>query len=270
MVDDPTMHTTFRVNDGPFAGRDGQSVTSRKIKERLDKELQHNVALRVEPGETPEEFIVSGRGLMHLGVLMENMRREGFELCVGKPNVIIREIDGRRQEPIELLAIDCPTDCQNAVMSLLGERRSEMVSMDAKTGTDNFVHMEFMIPSRGIFGLHGRMLNATQGRAVMHHTFERYEPMRGSIPRRANGVIVATQAGMVTAYALDSLYDRGFFFVKPGDQIYEGQIVGEHCKENDITANAAKTKQLTNIRSAGKDAATQTLEIDVETEVLQN
>jgi len=254
-IDEPTMHITFRVNDGPFAGRDGKSVTSRNIKERLDKELQHNVALRVEQGQTPEEFIVSGRGLMHLGILLENMRREGFELCAGKPNVIIRKIDGRRQEPVELLVIDCPVECQNAVMSLLGNRRSEMISMDAKSGASNFLHMEFKIPSRGIFGLHSRMLNATQGRAIMHHIFDRYEPMKGTVPQRQNGVIIATHPGQVTAYALDSLYDRGFFFVKPGDQVYEGRIVGEHCKENDITANVAKAKQLSNVRASGKDDA---------------
>ena len=178
------MHTTFRVNDGPFAGKNGtRSVTSREIFERLQKELQHNVALRVEQGETPEEFRVSGRGLMHIGILLENMRREDYDLCVGKPNVIYREIDGRRQEPIELLVVDCPRDCQNSVMSLLGERRTEMLKMDTKTGASEFIHMEFMIPARGLFGLHARMLNATQGRAIMHHTFESYGPMRGSIPQ---------------------------------------------------------------------------------------
>jgi len=254
-VDEPTMHTTFRVNDGPFAGSDGRSVTSRKIKERLEKELQHNVALRVEQGLTPEEFIVSGRGLMHLGILLENMRREGFELCVGKPNMIIKVINGRRHEPIEQLVIDCPADCQNAVMSLLGDRRSELVRVDAKIGTSDFIRMEFIIPSRGIFGLHRRILNATQGRAILHHTFARYEPIRGVIPQRLNGVIIATHTGQVTAYALDGLADRGSFFVKPGDQIYEGQIIGEHCKDNDIAVNAAKAKQLTNIRAAGKDDA---------------
>ncbi len=254
-VDEPTMTMTFRVNDGPFAGKDGQYLTSRHIGNRLEKELQQNVALRVNQGVTPEEFEVSGRGLMHLGILLENMRREGYELCVGKPNVIIKVLDGRRHEPIELLTVDCPHDCQNAVMSLLGDRRSEVVKIDAKSGTNDFVHMEFMIPARGLFGLNARMLNATGGRAIMHHTFEAYEPMRGTIPQRKAGVLIATTTGQVTAYALDSLYDRGVFFVEPGDQVYEGQVVGEHCKEGDIPVNVVKAKQLTNIRAAGKDDA---------------
>ncbi|TKJ35289.1 MAG: translational GTPase TypA [Planctomycetes bacterium B3_Pla] len=254
-VDEPTMTMTFRINDGPFAGRDGKYLTSRQIGERLDRELQQNVALRVEPGRTPEEFDVSGRGLMHLGILLENMRREGYEVCAGKPNVILRIVDDRRHEPIELLAVDCPLDCQNSVMSLLGDRRSEIIKMDAKSGADDFIHMEFMIPSRGLFGLHARVMNATRGRAVMHHTFERYELMRGAIPQRKAGVMVATTTGQVTAYALDALYDRGVFFVEPGEKVYEGQVVGEHCKEKDIPVNVAKGKQLTNVRAAGKDDA---------------
>ncbi len=202
-----------------------------------------------------EVFNVSGRGLMHLGILLENMRREGYEVCVGKPNVILRMVEGRRHEPIEILAVDCPLNCQSSVMSLIGDRRSEIMKMDAKSGASDFVHMEFLIPSRGLFGLHARMMNATQGRAIMHHTFERYGPMRGTIPQRKAGVMIATTAGKVTAYALDALYDRGVFFVEPGENVYEGQVVGEHCKEKDITVNVARSKQLTNIRAAGKDDA---------------
>ncbi|MHC4518414.1 MAG: translational GTPase TypA [Planctomycetota bacterium] len=254
-IDEPTMSMTFHVNNGPFAGKEGKYVTSLQLKDRLQKELQTNVALRVEAGPGADEYIVSGRGLMHLGILLENMRREGYEVCVGKPQVIIREKDGLRQEPIERLVIECPADCQNAVMSLIGNRRSEMVKMDSKSGVSDYVHMEFMIPSRGLFGLNARLLTAAQGRAVMHHTFERYEPMRGSIPERQAGVMIATDTGAVTAYALDALYDRGAFFVKPGDAVYEGQVVGEHCKDSDIPVNASKAKQLTNVRAAGRDDA---------------
>jgi GTP-binding protein len=255
MIDEPTMSMTFHANNGPFAGQDGKYVTSLQIRDRLDKELQTNVALRVESGQSADEFIVSGRGLMHLGILLENMRREGYEICVGKPQVIIRMKNGIRQEPIERLVIECPADCQNAVMSLIGARRSELMRMDTKTGASGYVHMEFMIPSRGLFGLNARLLTATQGRAIMHHTFEAYEPMRGSIPERQAGVMIQSEMGTVTAYALDALYDRGVFFVQPGERVYEGQIVGEHCKDNDIVVNAAKAKQMTNIRSSSKDDA---------------
>ena len=221
-IDEPTMSMTFQVNNGPFAGRDGKYVTSLQIRDRLDKELQTNVALRVEPGQSADEFIVSGRGLMHLGILLENMRREDYELCVGKPEVIIREKDGVQQEPIERLVIECPADCQNAVMSLIGTRRSELLKMDTKSGASDYVHMEFMIPSRGLFGLNARMLTATQGRAIMHHTFEQYEPLRGSIPDRQAGVMIQSETGSVTAYALDALYERGLFFVRPGDESLRG------------------------------------------------
>jgi len=254
-VDEPTLHMTFRVNDGPFAGRDGDLVTSRQIRERLERELRSDVALAVAEGDTSDEFSVSGRGLMHLGILLENMRREGYELCAGKPKVILKEIGGRTHEPIELLSISCPVECQSAVMSVIGDRRAEMVKMDVKAGQKGFVHMEFTVPARGLIGLRGRMLTATQGRAVMHHSFCEYAPMRGDITHRLAGVMIASTTGVVTAYALDALYNRGVFFVKPGDQVYQGQIVGEHCQEKDIVVNAVKAKQLTNMRAAAKDDA---------------
>ncbi len=257
-IDEPTLHMTFRVNDGPNAGRDGNFVTSRQISERLQKELRSNVALQVTSGETQEQFRVSGRGLMHLGILVENMRREGFELCVGKPEVIYREVDGVQCEPIEELVIDCPEECQSAVMALVGDRRANMTKLTQRrssggTASVGFVHMEFTIPSRSLMGLRSRMLNATQGQAIMHHTLIAYEPLRGAVPHRSSGVLLANEPGMVTAYSLDALYDRGEFFVRPGDQVYEGQIVGENCRAGDMVVNVVKGKKLTNMRAAGKD-----------------
>ena len=254
-VDEPTLHMVFSVNNGPFAGKSGQYVTSRQLTQRLNRELQSNVALRVESGATPEEFHVSGRGLMHLGILLENMRREKYELMVGKPGVILREISGKTHEPIERLVVDCPSDYQSAAMSLISERRAETIFIGGKAGTNDFLHMVFAIPARGLIGLRSQMLTATRGHAVIHHTFQEYAPLRGAVPHRAAGVMIATETGRVTAYALSSLYDRGIFFIKPGDSIYEGQIVGEHCKDNDLPVNVVKGKHQTNIRAAGKDEA---------------
>ncbi|MEM8944389.1 MAG: translational GTPase TypA [Planctomycetota bacterium] len=256
-IDEPTLHMTFRVSDGPFSGREGKFVTSRQISERLQKELRSNVALRVSSGETQEQFRVSGRGLMHLGILIENMRREGFELCVGKPQVIYREVDGEKCEPIEQLVIDCPEACQSSVMALLGDRRASMTKLTQRQSVGGagggFVHMEFTIPARSLMGLRSRMLNATQGQAIMHHTLIAYEPLRGNVPSRTAGVLIAHETGMATAYALDALYDRGEFFIRPGEQVYEGQVVGENCRAGDLVVNVVRGKKLTNMRAAGKD-----------------
>jgi len=249
-IDEPTLHMTFRSNTSPFSGRSGKFLTSNHIRDRLEKERQSNVALRVEPGATPEEFHVSGRGVLHLSILIENMRREGFELAVGKPKVIYRELDGKKTEPIELCVIDIPREYVGTVMELMGSRRAICTTMETQETT---THLEFTIPARGLIGLRNRMLTATNGTVVMHHNFYEYEYFRGHIPDRTCGVMVAKEAGQATAYAINNLSNSGVFFVAPGEQVYVGQIVGEHCRDNDLEVNVARAKKMTNIRAASAD-----------------
>ncbi|MBV8554917.1 MAG: translational GTPase TypA, partial [Planctomycetaceae bacterium] len=229
---------------------EGQFLTSRHLKERLDRELRSNVALRVEPTDERDSFIVSGRGLLHLSVLIESMRREGYELAVGKPQVILKKRNGIDHEPVEYLVVDVPHGQVGPVMELVGSRRGELTKMDVK-GT--YAHLEFQVPARGLLGLRTRLLSATQGEAIMHHNFHGYQPFRGVIPRRPNGVMVSMVRGPAVAYALDSLQERGTMFVQPGDEVYQGMIIAENARADDMVVNPCKEKKLTNIRAAGSD-----------------
>ncbi|MHC4697911.1 MAG: translational GTPase TypA [Planctomycetota bacterium] len=249
-IDEPTLHMTFRTNDSPFAGRSGKFITGGHLRERLDKEVQRNVALRVAPGASPDEFHVSGRGVLHLSILIENMSREGYELAVSKPKVIYRELDGKKTEPIEMCVIEVPTMHIGPVMELMGARRA--ICNKVETRGDQS-HLEFTVPSRGLIGVRNRLMTATQGTLVMHHNFYEYEYFRGTIPHRLNGVLFASEPGQVTAYALDNLAARGTMFMAPQQQVYEGQIVGEHCRSGDIGVNVCRGKKLTNIRAASAD-----------------
>jgi GTP-binding protein len=252
-IDEPTLDMVFRINDSPFCGQDGKPLTSRELRDRLDKELQRNVAMRVRPSEGGDQYIVSGRGLLHLSILLENMRREGSELAVGKPKVIVKEVNGQKMEPFEYLVIDVPASHIGPVMALVLERQGVCMKME---GGEELTHLEFVIPARGLIGMRTRLMTATSGLAIVHHNFHEYGPVRPTLEGRANGVMVATETGKATSFKLEKLQERGVLFVAPMEPVYEGQIVAEHCRDNDLPVNAVEEKKLTNIRSATSEIKT--------------
>ena len=249
-IDEPTMSMLFTINNSPFFGKDGKFVTSRHIYERLQKELDKNLALRVKTTDSADSWLVYGRGVLHLSVLIETMRREGYELQVGQPQVIIKEIDGVKCEPVEQLTINLPEECSSRIIDMVTKRKGEMTMMESKNGR---MHLEFVIPSRGIIGLNNAALTASAGEAIIAHRFLEYQPWKGDIERRTNGSIIAMETGTAYAYALNNLQSRGRFFIAPGDEVYAGQVVGEHTKENDLVVNVTKSKKLTNMRASGSD-----------------
>jgi GTP-binding protein len=249
-IDEPTMNMQFSINNSPFFGKEGKFVTSRHIRDRLMKELEKNLALRVLETDDADKFLVYGRGILHLSVLVETMRREGYELTVGQPQVIVKEIDGRKCEPYEILVVDVPAEFSGKVIDLVTQRKGEMMIMETK---GEMQHLEFDIPSRGLIGLRSQMLTATTGEAVMAHRFSEYKAWKGIIPGRNNGVLIAKNAGTSTAYSIDKLQDRGAFFVDPGQELYAGQVIGEHIKPGDLVINVTEGKKLTNMRASGSD-----------------
>ena len=249
-IDEPTMSMLFSINDSPFFGKEGKFVTSRQIRDRLYKEVERNLALRIQSTDSEDKFLVFGRGILHLSVLIETMRREGYELQVGQPQVLIKDVDGQKHEPIEHMVVDVPEEFAGKVIELSTQRKGDLKVMEPK---GSIQHLEFDIPSRGLIGLRNRMLTATAGEAVMTHRFKAYEPMKGDIPTRNNGSLIAMEAGASTAYSMDKLQDRGIFFIDPGQDLYIGQVIGEHSRGNDLAVNVVKGKKLTNMRASGSD-----------------
>ena len=251
-IDEPTMNMQFSINNSPFYGREGKFVTSRNIRDRLMKELEKNLALRVEDTDDADKFLVFGRGILHLSILVETMRREGYEMTIGNPQVIVKDIDGKRNEPYEVLVVDVPEAFSGKVIDLVTQRKGEMLIMESK---GEMQHLEFDIPSRGLIGLRSQMLTATTGEAVMAHRFNEFKPWKGNIPGRSNGVLLSKNMEKTTGYSIDKLQERGTFFVEPGEEVYAGQIIAEHIKPGDLVVNATEPKKLTNHRASGSDDA---------------